>query len=383
LAQKWHSYPLFPEVNIMDRFSRQYILKGFGKEGQEKLKNARVLVIGAGGLGCPALLYLAAAGVGTIGIIDGDLVSLSNLNRQVLFGENDIGINKALAASNYLKTKYTDIEIHCIPEFISTQNAIEIIGAHDLIIDGSDNFPTRYLVNDACVLLKKPLVFAAIYQNEGQIAVLNTKGIDSVNYRDLYPDPPSVFEIPNCNETGVLGILPGILGTLQAAEAIKFISGYGQILEDEMLFYNLLNHETYRLSLSLDFNGREKMPRSLAEFRGMDYAMACGSEESMLWEDALEEISNNPNSVLIDVRELHEKPRLKSFSPLEIPLSEIQNSKSEIIQAEMIFIFCQSGIRSLKAVQVLKQSLTGKNIFSITGGIESPQSPINKVNYGN
>jgi sulfur-carrier protein adenylyltransferase/sulfurtransferase len=367
----------------MDRFSRQYILKGFGKEGQEKLKNARLLVIGAGGLGCPALLYLAAAGVGTIGIIDGDLVSLSNLNRQVLFGENDIGINKALAATNQLKTKYTDLEIHCIPEFISTQNAIEIIGTYDLVIDGSDNFPTRYLVNDACFLLKKPLVFAAIYQNEGQIAVLNAKGSDSVNYRDLYPDPPSVFEIPNCNETGVLGVLPGILGTLQAAEAIKFVSGYGQILEDEMLFYNLLNHETYRLSLSHNYSGREKMPRSLEEFRRMDYAMVCGSKESILWEDALEEISNNPNSILIDVRELHEKPRLESYSPLEIPLSEIHNPKSEMIQAEMIFIFCQSGIRSLKAVQVLKQSLTGKYIYSITGGVESPQSPINKVPYGN
>ena len=367
----------------MDRFSRQYILKGFGKEGQQKLKNARVLIIGAGGLGCPALLYLAAAGVGTIGVIDGDLVSLSNLNRQVLFGENEVGLNKALAASNQLKSKYNDIEIHGIPEFISTQNAIEIISAYDMVIDGSDNFPTRYLVNDACVLLKKPLVFAAIYQNEGQIAVLNAKGRDSVNYRDLYPYPPSVYEIPNCNETGVLGILPGVMGTLQAAEAIKFVTGYGQILEDEMLFYNLLNHETYRLSLSPDFNGREMMPKSEDEFQGMDYAMVCGSEENILWEEALEEISNNPNSLLIDVRELHEKPRLESYSPLEIPLSEIHNPKSEIIQAEMIFIFCQSGIRSLKAVQVLKQSLTGKNIYSITGGIESPQSPINKVTYGN
>ena len=366
----------------MDRFSRQYILRGFGKEGQQKLKDAKVLVIGAGGLGCPALLYLAAAGVGTIGIMDGDFVSISNLNRQVLFGEKDIGTNKAASASDQLKSKYPDIDFHCKPEFISTQNALDIIAGYDIVIDGTDNFPTRYLVNDACVLLNKPLVFAAIYQNEGQIAVLNAKGRISVNYRDLYPNPPSVYEIPNCSETGVLGVLPGIIGTLQAAETIKYISGYGQILEDEMLYYNLLNHETYKLQISPNSEGRERMPTSVDEFRNMDYSLVCGAEESILWEDALKEITGNPNSLLIDVRELNEKPRLELHFPLEIPLSEIHKPRSEIIQSEVIFLFCQSGIRSLKAVQILKQSLIGKNIYSITGGIESPQSPINKVPYG-
>ncbi|MFD2201402.1 ThiF family adenylyltransferase [Shivajiella indica] len=366
----------------MERFSRQYILKGFGKEGQQKLKNSKVLVIGAGGLGSPALLYLAAAGVGTIGIMDGDLVSISNLNRQVLFGENDIGHNKAESASHQLKSKYPDILFHCIPEFVSNQNALEIIASYDLIIDGSDNFPTRYLVNDACCLLKKPLVFGAIFQNEGQVALLNAKGESSVNYRDLYPNPPSVYEIPNCSETGVLGVLPGIMGTLQASEAIKFLTGYGQILEDEMLYYNLLNNETYKLQLSLNLEGREKMPKTVKEFREMDYALVCGAEESIGWEDALNEIENNSGSLLIDVRDLDEKPRLEILNPLEIPLSQIHFPKREIIQAEVIFLFCQSGIRSLKAVQILKKSLTGKNIYSIKGGIEAPQSPINKVPYG-
>jgi adenylyltransferase/sulfurtransferase len=367
----------------MERFSRQYILKGFGEEGQQKLLDAKVLVIGAGGLGCPALLYLAAAGVGTIGIMDGDFVSSSNLNRQVLFGVNHVGTKKAISATDQLKSKYPDIFFHCIPEFISTQNALDIISGYDVIIDGSDNFPTRYLVNDACVLLGKPLVFGAIFQNEGQVSILNARGASSVNYRDLYPDPPSVYEIPNCTETGVLGVLPGIIGTLQAAETIKFLSGYGQILEDEMLFYNLLNHETYKLQLSPNPEGRKMIPRSIDDFREMDYALACGSNDSIGWEEALNQIKNNPDSLLIDVRELDEKPRLEGYKVLEVPLSEIHLPRPEIIQSEVVFTFCQSGIRSLKAVQILKQSLIGKNIYSITGGLASPQAPINLLTYGN
>lgn len=367
----------------MERFSRQFILKGFGKEGQLKLLDAKVLVIGAGGLGCPALLYLAAAGVGTIGVIDGDFVSFSNLNRQVLFGVNQVGTKKAISAKDHLKSKYPDISFQCIPEFISTQNALDIISGYDIIIDGSDNFPTRYLVNDACVLLGKPLVFGAIFQNEGQVSVLNAKGIASVNYRDLYPDPPSVYEIPNCTETGVLGVLPGIIGTLQAAETIKFLSGYGQILEDEMLYYNLLNHETYKLQLRRNPDGRKMMPRSIDDFRAMDYDLACGSNESIGWAEALKEIKTNPNSLLIDVRELNETPRLEGYKVMDIPLSEIHIQRPEIIQSDIVFTFCQSGVRSLKAVQILKQSMIGKNIYSITGGIASPQSPINLLTYGN
>jgi sulfur-carrier protein adenylyltransferase/sulfurtransferase len=180
----------------MDRFARQHVLPGFGKEAQEKLKKSRILVIGAGGLGCPALLYLAAAGVGTVGIMDGDMVSLSNLNRQILFGENDLGLNKAETAAHFLKSKYSDIHIDCIPEFITTENAASIISKYDLILDGSDNFPTRYLVNDICVLLGKPLVFGAIYQNQGQVGILNAKDTDSVNYRDLSLIPLQLMKSP-------------------------------------------------------------------------------------------------------------------------------------------------------------------------------------------
>ena len=224
----------------MDRFERQVILPGFGQEGQAKLKQASVLVIGAGGLGCPVLLYLAAAGVGRIAVVDGDVISQSNLNRQVLYGENDLGKNKAETAIRYFQEKYSDIQWTAIPEFITVDNAQAFIFHYDLVIDGSDNFPTRYLVNDACVLLKKPLVYGSIYQHEGQVSVFNV-GSHPCNYRDVFPSPPAPQEIPNCAETGVLGVLPGIIGNLMALEAIKVLSGLGKPLSNKLLLFNSLD----------------------------------------------------------------------------------------------------------------------------------------------
>ncbi|HET7361891.1 MAG TPA: HesA/MoeB/ThiF family protein, partial [Salinimicrobium sp.] len=203
----------------MSRFERQKILPEFGSEGQQKLSTAKVLVIGAGGLGCPALLYLAAAGVGTIGIADGDSISESNLNRQTLFGHNDIGKAKAETAAGILQEKYPDINFQVIPHFLTSENALEVLENYDLVLDGSDNFGTRYMINDACVLLGIPLIMGAIYQYEGQLSVFNY-GENPVSYRDIYPVPPKANEIPNCSETGVLGVLPGIIGNLQAAETI-------------------------------------------------------------------------------------------------------------------------------------------------------------------
>lgn len=367
----------------MDRFARQHVLPGFGKEAQEKLKKSRILVIGAGGLGCPALLYLAAAGVGTVGIMDGDMVSLSNLNRQILFGENDLGLNKAETAAHFLKSKYSDIHIDCIPEFITTENAASIISKYDLILDGSDNFPTRYLVNDICVLLGKPLVFGAIYQNQGQVGILNAKDTDSVNYRDLFPDPPTAYEIPNCNETGVLGVLPGIIGTIQATEAIKFITGYGNTLIDKMLFYNLLDHQSYEVALNKNPKAQITMPKSIAEFMEVDYAVVCGNGDSINWEEAFGLLEKFPDGKLIDVREKDETPRLKNIKHLSVPVSEIEETTGTLGPIDPLLLFCQSGIRSLKTVKILEKAFPGKKIHSISGGIEALDSPINKNHHGN
>ncbi|EKB50332.1 HesA/MoeB/ThiF family protein [Cecembia lonarensis] len=367
--------PHFQEDD-MNRFARQIILPGFGQEAQTKLEQAKVLVIGAGGLGSPALLYLAAAGIGTIGIMDGDTVAKSNLNRQVIYGDAQVGINKAEAAAHYLKSKYQDIKIECIPEFITTANAAANIAPYDLIIDGSDNFPTRYLVNDICILLGKPLVFAAIYQNEGQIALFNTKEGD-INYRDLFPEPPKDSEIPNCSETGVIGVLPGIMGTLQAAEAIKFLTGYGEVLVGKMLYYNLLNHQTYTLNLDKHPSSEGMLPKNLSAFESRDYALFCDEREVISWKKALELMQKNTSSLLIDVRELNEQPKLQSHAHLKIPFTGQNKVIPEMQEADDIYLFCQSGIRSLRMARLLSQTLTGKKIYSIIGGIESPDAPLN------
>jgi len=209
------------------RYNRHIILPEVGLEGQEKLKLSKVLVVGAGGLGCPVLIYLAAAGVGTIGIVDFDSVDESNLHRQILFGTGDIGKPKAEAAKIKLQEQNPHVEVEVHNTRLTSKNAIEIIDKYDIIVDGSDNFPTRYLVNDACVILKKPFVFGSIFKFEAQISTFNYEG--GPTYRCLYPDPPGAGEVPNCAEIGVIGVLPGIVGSIQANEAIKMIIGIANI----------------------------------------------------------------------------------------------------------------------------------------------------------
>jgi adenylyltransferase/sulfurtransferase len=345
----------------MSRLSRQILLPGFGAEAQARLQQAKVLVIGAGGLGCPALQYLAAAGVGHISIVDGDRVSLSNLNRQILFGEENIGEWKATVAAR--KLAYSDIRIAPLNVFISNQNALSLIASHDLVIDGSDNFPTRYLVNDACALLGKPLVLGAIYQYEGQVMLLNA-GPHPCHYRDLYPHPPAAHEIPNCHETGVLGVLPGIIGCMMAAEAIKFLSGVGETLRNKVLFYHLLNHTSFQISLSPQAQHRG-MPSTSEAFEKHDYALQCGISASITWEEALQ----MPNLLLIDIREDDERPLLEDHAHQRMPLSAWQ--ESQLLDAGKIALFCQSGMRSAKKALALQARFPEKHIYTIEGGIKA------------
>lgn len=361
----------------MDRYQRQYILPGFGRESQQKLAKAKVLVIGAGGLGCPALLYLAAAGVGHIGIVDGDLVSISNLNRQVLFGEKHVGLNKAMTAASIIQEKYSDISVVPVPTYLNAQNAWEIISQYDLVVDGSDNFPTRYLVNDACVLLKKPIVFGAIFQHQGQVGILNANGSGNANYRDIYPDLPSAADAPNCSETGVLGVLPGIIGTMQAAETIKWLTGVGKPLADRMLFYHLMDHSSYEITLTKNPASSQSIPRDRSELESMDYAWACGDTESIEWHAALELLRLHPTGILVDVRESHELPKIESLPFEELPLSKIGQEKCRFRDKELVLLFCQTGVRSLKAMKILQREFPGKKIHSIAGGIAAGDSPIN------
>ena len=256
------------------RYQRQITLAEFGSQAQEKLAKARVLVIGAGGLGCPALQYLVAAGVGYIGIADFDIVHLSNLHRQILFGQENIGNKKVLVAKEKLTQLNNLVQIETFDVQWQQEHCLQYFPIYDIIIDATDNFASRYLINDACVLFKKPLVFGAVNKFEGQIAVFNSSK-EACNYRDLFPIPPSNKEVANCATAGVLGVLPGVIGAMQATEAIKLITGVGKALENQLLNYNALNQSIYTIRLTKNPAALAHMPSSMDAFLKTNYEFLC------------------------------------------------------------------------------------------------------------
>jgi len=357
-----------------ERYQRQVILKEMGESGQRKLLQSKVLVIGAGGLGCPALQYLAAAGVGNIGIVDDDVVSITNLHRQPLYSTFDIGFSKVEKAKHSLTKLNPDINITSYNERLTTQNALNIIGVYDLVIDGTDNFASRYLVNDACVLLNKPLVYGAVSQFEGQVAIFNYQnknGDVPVNYRDLFPIPPGDGEVLNCAEAGVLGVLPGIIGTMQANETIKLITGIGKPLINSLLTYNALNNRLYEVLLSAREESRLLIPATKTEFEQMDYNWLCAAVNQQFEIDVagFDQLRNSIKIDIIDVREPGEIPLLTEFGYRQIPLSQFKE-KIPAIQNETVIVFCQTGKRSLQAAQMLFDTFgETKKIYSLQGGI--------------
>jgi len=356
----------------MNRFSRQEILPQVGKVGQVKLGAASVLVIGAGGLSCPALLYLAAAGVGKLGIVDGDSIALSNLNRQVLFGMEDLEKNKASVAATKLKSMYSDLEILDFPFFINQQNAFELIRSFDLVLDGSDNFETRYLVNDACFILDKPWVYGSIYRMQGQIACFNVslESGRSCNYRDIYPQISSESKIPNCAEAGVLGVVPGLIGTFQASEILKLILNLNGSLVNKLMIYDFETHAQQILEIEPNQNNHNLIPSNENEFIRMDYSVFCQSDVSLDWIHALEFSENNLMNVFwLDVREPDETPIIEQLNFTSLPYSEFSKDKLDLFAFDYVFVYCQSGFRSQKVVLDLKKHWPGKNIFSIKGGV--------------
>ena len=357
------------------RYHRQVLLPEIGIAGQQLLLNAKVLVIGAGGLGCPALQYLTAAGVGTIGIVDGDTVDITNLHRQILYTAADIGQSKAFVAKTKLLQLNAGCNIHAQQVYFDKFNAFGLVEPYDIILDGSDNFSTRYLVNDVCVLLKKPLVYGAVYRFEGQAAVFNylqTDGNYSAQYRDLFPTPPQENTIPNCAEAGVLGVLPGIIGTMQANEVIKLITHAGKPLINTLFTYNALTHQTCQLSFEPIATGRSAVPPSRKALEAMDYTIDCtiSNDTKIISIDAAEfdGMINNSNISIIDVREPGELPIIDSFSHVQIPLSAFD--EKAIIADTDIVLFCQSGVRSKQAAMVISHNdVTGKKIYTLDGGI--------------
>jgi molybdopterin/thiamine biosynthesis adenylyltransferase/rhodanese-related sulfurtransferase len=358
-------------TNLYERYQRQIILPGFGEKGQRELLQAKVIVVGAGGLGCPALQYLTAAGVGTIGIIDDDVVSLNNLQRQVLYSVNDIGFSKAERAALTLSQLNTGIKIISYNERLTTQNALMLFKQFDIIIDGTDNFSTRYMINDACVLLKKLLVYGAISQFEGQLSVFRNEKDGDVNYRDIFPEPPMDGEILNCAEAGVLGTIPGIIGTMMANETIKLITGLGEPLINQLLTYSATNNLVYQFSLTARKDTRSLIPENEREFLKTDYEWLCSP--AIISDEIDAEMFNSfleaGNIDVIDVREPNELPGVYEFPNIKIPLGQLPGTAAEL-KAGTIITFCQTGSRSLKAVKILNGIFgKSKKVYSLRGGI--------------
>ena len=349
----------------INRYSRHLILPEVGTTGQETLKAGSVLCVGAGGLGCPLLLYLAAAGVGRIGIVDFDVVDASNLQRQVLYGMSDIGKSKAQVA----KKKLLDLNPHIVVEVHETRltpdNALDLFKQYDVVADGTDNFATRYLVNDACVLAGKPNVYGSIFRFEGQVSVFNYKG--GPNYRCLYSEPPPPGLVPSCAEGGVLGVLPGVVATLQATEVIKILLGLGDVASGRLLIYNALKLQFKELKVT------KKNDYRITEL--IDYEQFCGvpqqEETKMVPEISVEELKQKRDASeafnLIDVREPNEFEICNLGGDL-IPLNSLEQALPGLDKQAEYVVHCKMGGRSARAVEIMQEQ-GFSNVVNLAGGI--------------
>src|ERR1700720_2664878 len=357
------------------RYSRHLIMPEVGMEGQLKLKQAKVLCIGTGGLGAPLGLYLAAAGVGRIGLVDFDTVDLTNLQRQILFDTNDIGRPKIEAATNRLRNLNPDIQIDRFTTRLTSENALDLLKDYDVVVDGTDNFPTRYLVNDACVILGKPNVYGSIFRFEGQITIFGAPG--GPCYRCLYPEPPPPGLVPSCAEGGVLGVLPGIVGTIQAAETLKLITGKGEPLIGRLLLFDALAMKFRELKLRKNPEcpvcGAHPTVTKL-----IDYVEFCG----IRGEEAPSTVTNIPeitpkelkarldkgdNLFILDVREPHEY-QICNIGGYLLPLGDLSRRVSELDSSREIVAHCRSGKRSAEASEFLRQAGFRK-VLNLKGGI--------------
>ena len=348
-------------------YSRHFVLPDFGSEGQRKLKNSTVFVIGAGGLGCSVLLYLAAAGVGSITIIDDDVVSLSNLQRQILFTTDDLNLSKAETAAKKISSLNPTIKVNFIRARLSTENALTLLALADVIVDCSDNFPTRYLVNDACVLLDKPLVYGSVFRYEGQVAVFNYK--QGVNYRDFYPLPPDPQSVPNCEEGGVLGVLTGIIGSIQANETLKILAGFGEPLSGHVLVFDSMTLESLRIKIA-NQNSRKSINSLINydEFCGVPHRNQNSTMKEVTVQELKALLDSGADFQLIDVREPHEFDICNLEGEL-IPQGDIPGSVERISKDKQVVIHCRSGARSGNMVLWLEKNHGFTNLYNLKGGV--------------
>ncbi|HEY0159396.1 MAG TPA: molybdopterin-synthase adenylyltransferase MoeB [Thermoanaerobaculia bacterium] len=334
----------------MARYARQVILPEIGPEGQEKLRRAKVLIVGAGGLGSPVSIYLAAAGVGTLGLVDFDRVDVTNLHRQILYGTSAVGRPKLEAAKERLADLNDDVHVVTHSARLTSENALEILAGYDVVVDGTDNFATRYLVNDACVLLGKPNVYGSIFRFDGQVSVFGTS--DGPCYRCLYPTPPPPNLVPSCAEGGVLGVLPGVVGTLQATETIKLITGAGESLAGRLLIFDALRATFRTMKLRRRCDEHEKITRLI------DYEEFCSpmQERDITPAEVQEKLSSGADVVLIDVREPNEWTAGHIGQAQHIPLAQVPQRLADIPKDRDVVMICRSGGRSGRAQEYLLQN---------------------------
>jgi len=358
------------------RYSRHLIMPEVGMDGQQKLKAARVLCIGAGGLGSPLALYLTAAGVGTLGMVDFDVVDYTNLQRQIIHTTNDVGRKKLDSAAEKLKALNPFLNLRTFETKLTSANALELFGEFDIVADGTDNFPTRYLVNDACVLTGKPNVYGSIFRFEGQASVFATK--DGPCYRCLYPEPPPPGLVPSCAEGGVLGILPGLVGVIQATETIKLILGQGDSLAGRLLLVDALGMKFRELKLRKNPEcpvcGKNRTITKLIDYeefcgiRGQEEA-AGNDVPSITVEELKRKLDAKADIFVLDVREPHEY-QICNLKGYLIPVGDLPKRVNELDSSREIIAHCKMGGRSAKAVNFLRRS-GFKKVYNLTGGINA------------
>lgn len=359
------------------RYSRHVIMPEVGVDGQRKLKAAKVLVIGTGGLGSPLALYLAAAGVGTLGLVDFDVVDTSNLQRQIIHGTADVGRSKCQSAASRLRDVNPEVALDLWETQFTSKNALDIVKHYDIVVDGTDNFPTRYLVNDACVLLNKPNVYGSIFRFDGQATVFDPRV--GPCYRCLYPEPPPPGEVPSCAEGGVLGILPGVIGCIQATETIKLILGIGEPLIGRLLHYDALNMTFKTFKIRRDPKWAVGAPHPT--IKGLiDYEEFCGvrggatpaqhafSGSDITPEQLKKRIDAGENLFVLDVRNPNEFQICRIPGTVLLPLPELPSRFSEVPADREVIVHCKSGMRSQKAIDFLKSQGYTK-LVNLTGGI--------------
>ncbi len=368
------------------RYSRHLILNEVGLEGQRTLKASSVLCIGTGGLGSPALMYLAAAGVGRIGIVDFDVVDESNLQRQVIHGTSQVGVAKVVSAAARIKDINPNVQVDIFEESLRSDNALQIMEPYDVVVDGTDNFPTRYLVNDACVLLGKPNVYGSIFRFEGQASVFNYQG--GPNYRDLYPEPPPPGLVPSCAEGGVLGILPAVIGSIQATEALKILLGMGTTLSGRLLLYDAMNMQFREFKLRCDPDAKP-----ITEL--IDYEQFCGAPlndheiqdtdapstfNRITVTDAKSKLDDGWKPYVLDVRKAHEADIVNlSFVDRLEPHETVVNIVAELPADGDILVLCKVGGRSATAItSLMGAGIDARRLYNLEGGIKSWAQQVDK-----